>query len=230
MFNISSFLPKIIYQGESQFNKNIKIVQTGKNKKLIVNGLVQSFDKDSKFAQDRVWGRLSKCIAKQKPDTKSVLLLGMGAGTMLHYLHKELPNNNISSVSVEIDTTVVELAKEHFDLNSITNNRVVIGDAFEVLANPSNYNLNASFDTIIVDTYLGNQYPENIETETFLQNLMKLASKETFLIFNRVISKEDKTTLELFSKKLEQYIGNLKVEKVKCPVLSDNFLFGGNKK
>ncbi|MBI2414410.1 hypothetical protein HYV31_01000 [candidate division WWE3 bacterium] len=228
MFIFDFLIPKVLFQGSTKYSRDIKVIQIGKTKKLIVNGLVQSFEGNQKSTTSKVWGEITANIIRNVPNLKSVLLLGMGAGTMLKLLNQML-GKNLQTTAVEIDEVIVDIAKKYFEIDKLTNNKIIIADAYTVLEQPENYHLERHFDCIIIDTYLGDQYPDNIKSDKFLENLTQLASDDTFLIFNRVIKKNDTTTLDATSKKLGKFIPNLKIQKVNCPVVSDNYLFFGNK-
>lgn len=138
MFIADLLIPKVVYQGSTKYNKDIKVIKVGKTYKLIINGIVQSFSNNSRFAKGKVWGQVVKIISKEKTTIKKVLLLGMGGRTMVHMLNKRYSDLDITSV--EIDQTIVDLAIQYFDLDSIKNNRVIVADTSDVILNPKKNN------------------------------------------------------------------------------------------
>lgn len=69
----------------------------------------------------------------------------------------------------------------------------------------------SKFNLIIVDLYLGDKFPKEVESTRFLRSTKKLLSKNGMVIFNRL--KTDK--IEDFEKKLKRHFSSIK--KVKTP-------------
>jgi spermidine synthase len=222
---LDSLTPKVIFKGSTKFNKDIQVIQIGRRKKLLVNGLVQSFSSSSKFAQKRVWGKVTDTIKKEAPKSKRVLILGMGAGTMVHMLNKKFPNTELEITSIEIDQTIVDVANKYFGLKKVTNNRVIVADAYDVVKNPDNYKLTSTPDCIIVDTYCGDEFPNNIS----LKNLFEIGDKGTFFIFNRIFLDSEIPKLEKYKSELEIFMHPVNVLKINCKGVSNNYLFYGVK-
>ena len=201
--------------------------------KLLVNGTVQSFSANSRQVKAKVWGRMADIIVKEQniarePKIKSLLLLGMGAGTLLGLLNQR-GNHTVTTTSVEIDPIIIALAKTYFALDRLNNNTTVRGDAYTVVQNPSAYNLQPPFDCIVIDTYSGSDFPSNLTSDAFYTNVLALLSMGGLLVINRIISKDDKKTLASTTNQLENHIQPLRVLKVKCPVISDNYILYGLK-
>lgn len=228
-FLIDSLTPRVIFTSSSKFNKDIKVIKIGKTKKLIVNGLVQSFSNSSRFAKRRVWGKIADIIHRKAPKTKEILLLGMGAGTMVHMLNEKFVGTKLQITSVEIDQIIVDIANRYFDLEPVDNNRVIVADAYNVIKNPVKYGITSTPDCVIVDTYCGDLYPNNISNKGFLKKLFKMAGSNTFVIFNRVILRSEIYKLEEYKKELEVFMDSPNITKINCHGDSDNYLFYGEK-
>lgn len=112
---LDGLFPKVVCRGNSEFNKDIKVIKVGKTTKLMVDGIVQSINNDSRFAKRKVWGQVVKIISKEKPGAQRILLLGMGGGTMVHMLNKAFSNLDITSVG--IDQVIVDLAYKYFGMD-----------------------------------------------------------------------------------------------------------------
>lgn len=220
-----NILPQTLFHGESKYNNNIEVIKVGKTNKLIVNGIVQSFSKNSKFAKGKVWGQIVKVITKNNQELNSVLLLGMGAGTMLHSLQKTYPN--CSFTSVEIDQTIVDLAYKYFDLAEITNNQVLVADAMDVVLNPQKYNITKKFDCIILDTYIGGALPTQVAKKEFIDKAFELAEPGAFVIINRIVYKDRISELEELEAYLNKHIQKLNQKIIKYPSIADNYILYG---
>lgn len=227
---IKALTPKVIYKDSSKFNKDIKVIKVGNTLKLLVNGLVQSLNDTSRFAKKRVWGKVVDTIHRKKPKTKKILLLGMGAGTMVHMLNKKFKGTKLQITSVEIDQIIVDIANKYFDLESVNNNKIIVADAYDVIKNHSRYKIKKDFDCVIVDTYCGNVYPENISESSFLRNVFKMIDADTFVIFNHVILRSETYKVAEIKGKLDAYMDSLNITKINCRGISDNYLYHGIKK
>lgn len=75
------------------------------------------------------------------------------------------------------------------------------------------------FDLIIVDLYLGDQFPKEAEKEDFLENLKKLLSSAGVVIFNRLFWGEKKKEAEIFVKLLENHFPKITLKKTPCNLL-----------
>ena len=82
-------LPKLIFKTKSQYNGEIKVYETGDAYKLSVGGIVQSVSKNTKTVWKRVWGHIVNVLEEEKSDAKSILLLGLGGGTIPHLISEK---------------------------------------------------------------------------------------------------------------------------------------------
>src|SRR5215470_16512337 len=81
-------------------------------------------------------------------DVHSVLEIGFGGGRTSWYLHRYLPNVQVTSV--ELDPTVVELARKYFGIKEEPNFQVVNRDGRLFLAESKE-----RYDVILIDAYRG---------------------------------------------------------------------------
>ena len=82
-------------------------------------------------------------------------------------------------------------------------------DAFKFINSyslqPTTYNL------VLVDLYLGNKFPIQAESPSFLKNLKKLLAKNGVIIFNRLFEKKDKKQVKEFINKLGKYFSKIEL-------------------
>lgn len=130
-----------------------------------------------------------------KPQT--VLLLGMGAGSVVELLNRRAPPRSI--VAVEIDDVVIDLARRHFSIERHANLTIIHDCAARFLAeNP------ATFDLCVVDLFIDNLTPEHCESDDFIQNLRR-ATRQT-AIFNRLTeTNENRRRNEAFGNRFAQH-------------------------
>lgn len=220
-------LPKVIYEGSSEFNDDIKVIKYGSTVKLIVNGIVQSFNGSSRYAGNKVWGQTAKIVINNKENIKSMLLLGMGGGTMLHILEKEFDDLRITAV--EIDPIIIELGKKYFETDSLKKTTIINEDAINIINDPVKYGLDAVFDCLIIDTYIGGIFPEGLQEKDMISKLVALANTNGLLVFNKIIYKNDTDTFHRFKLELETKLRNVNFKRIKYPSIADNYVFFGFK-
>jgi spermidine synthase len=92
----------------------------------------------------------------------AILEIGFGGGRTAWYLHRFLPNVPITSV--ELDPTVVELARKYFGIKDEPNFQVINRDGRIFLANSKE-----KYDVILIDAYRGPFVPFHLLTKEFYQ-------------------------------------------------------------
>ena len=91
------------------------------------------------------WDAITAGTLSHPGEPRSILLLGLGGGTVLRQLRLFLPHARI--VAVEIDTEMIRLARDYMELDSLQI-EVVPGDAYDFLAENRE-----RFDVVIDDLY-----------------------------------------------------------------------------
>lgn len=82
-----------------------------------------------------------------QPEQKTVLVVGLGGGGMVHFLQKHDPSCEVDAV--EIDPMVVQLAERFFLLKRTKNVRLIVADAFEYFEQEEK-----KYDVIYMDAFL----------------------------------------------------------------------------
>jgi spermidine synthase len=95
-------------------------------------------------------------------DVHSILEIGFGGGRTSWYLHKYLPN--VSVTSVELDPTVVQLARKYFGVKDEPNFQVATRDGRLFLSESKE-----RYDIILIDAYRGPFVPFHLLTKEFYQ-------------------------------------------------------------
>ena len=94
-----------------------------------------------------VWQRSFAAVGLKERRIGRVLLLGLGAGSVVHILRREL-GIMAPIVAVDDDPVMVQIAREHFSLGHHAGVEVVIDDAFDALQR-----ITGPFDLIVVDLF-----------------------------------------------------------------------------
>ncbi len=169
------------------------VPQKGKVYKSKINGQLELNWHDGKLMLDSEnanysYGALQRALAeglyhigkKEVKAFQNILVLGMGAGSVIETLRKDFKNEG-KITAIEIDPVVVDLAKKYFKVDAFSNLEIVVKDAFDfVKENTSNY------DFIIVDLFIDRETPEKFSSPEFLQDLVKSIDTGGIILFNTV--------------------------------------------
>jgi SAM-dependent methyltransferase len=134
----------------AQPGARVRLVVRGKRLELRVDGTYASAWTPGEIATRSVWDALAASVLAQPPERRrSVLLLGLGAGSAARIVRALAPDARI--VGVELDADVVSAARRWFELDALRV-EVVIGDAREVVAKSSD-----RFDIVMEDVFIGRE-------------------------------------------------------------------------
>ncbi len=114
-------------------------------------------------------------------EIKNVLILGFGAGSVAWILQKE--NHCACQITgVEIDKTVITLAKKYFRLDQIKNLDLHIEDAAYFMSVDTN-----RYDLIVIDLFFDHRTPEKFLTAGFLKSLQEHLLPQGNILFNYLL-------------------------------------------
>ena len=188
-----SIFPRTVFKTKSKINGEIVVKEQLGDYTLHVQGLIQSggiikgiWKKPLRFAQ----GKLS---------VSNCLILGLGGGTVVQLIKNRWPEAKI--IGVEIDPEIIKIGRKFFGLGEIKNLEIIKANAFKwVDGHFNDLNHQSKFDLIIIDLYLGKEFPKEVESEEFLKNLKKLLAKKGLVIFNWLKGKSEKQFEEKIKK------------------------------
>jgi spermidine synthase len=128
----------------------VRVRLRGRRRELRVDGTYASAWTPGEIATRSVWDALAASVLALPPERRrSVLLLGLGAGSAARIVRALAPAARI--VGVELDRDVVAAARRWFELDRLRV-EVVIGDAREVLASRRD-----RFDVVLEDVFMGRE-------------------------------------------------------------------------
>jgi len=178
---------KILEERKSKYNGKIVVKKTlGLGTYIQVGGITQS----GKLIE-HIWKPVIKKISSKKLNIKSILILGLGGGTVVRILKKYFPKSKI--VAVEIDSVMVELGKKYLGLSN--------SDVDIKIADAKKFNFK-KYDLVIVDTYLGGKCVDILGND--------LLKSKTFL-FNRLIHGDKERKIKEFENKLKKFFKNIEI-------------------
>jgi len=113
-----------------------------------------------------------------------ILLLGVAGGSVIKTLVDEIGYKG-KITGVEIDSEIIQIANEYFNLNQIKQLELIIDDAFEfVLKTKEQYNL------IIIDIFEDINMPNFLFERFFSERVCSLLKDQGFVLFNTMILDE----------------------------------------
>lgn len=179
---------------QSSYNGKLEVWLV--NGRLILNSAHanQSFD-----SLHRVFREVFQKIDLAHRPPSRILLLGLGGGSVPFILRREL-QITASIDAVEIDETMIGIAKTHFGAGGHEHLSIHHGDAFGYILDkePSDY------DLIIADLFHDDEVPEKFFDPAFHERLLRFMPQGNIL-FNVMV--KDKRYAALFGKVLEVYRG-----------------------
>lgn len=172
---LSYIYPQTIAKFSSTFNLDIRVVEDHGRYKILVNGSPQSGP-----YIEKLWKRALGAFEFPKIiSPKSILVLGIAGGTVIHLLHQWYPSAKITAV--DIDRTMIDIGKKYFGLSRIKNLTIIRADARKTIKK--------KYDLIIVDLSFGRNIPLFVTTRTFL---LKLKRYSNVIVINFLREKEYK--------------------------------------
>lgn len=152
----------------------------------------------------------------------SVLLLGMGAGSVIHSLRKKFRYTG-KIVAVEWDKKIIEIARDEFSILQFDDLYIKNEDAFDFVQNHEE-----QYDLIIIDLFIDIEVPPQFYGVDFNENVSKLMSPESSLIFNLGIGEINRSkrngVTDFFRSKFEYSVRVLeKVQKYNTLMIAQKF-------
>ncbi len=152
-----------------------------------------------------IWKKAVREIRNLKLEINNCLILGLGCGNAAMIVSQKWPGTKITGV--EIDPVVIEVGKKYFEMDKISNLIVIIGDALKLRS------VSEKWDLVLVDLYLGQDFPKEAESGEFIKGVKKILNKDGVVIFNRFNWGKYKKQAEDFKKELEKYFPQIQTKK-----------------
>jgi len=152
-----------------------------------------------------------------QPPPKRALVLGLGGGDMVRFLHHHIPQVGITAV--DIDREVISVAQKYFMLPT-SRAKLVCDDALHFLQSGK-----AAYDTIFVDLYSAEGTPSVLHSNVFFHHCQNQLSKTGAIAFN--ILTDDAEEFRKIVMKVRQHFNYLSLC-LKVPDHKNIILFGFN--
>jgi spermidine synthase len=152
----------------------------------------------------RVFQKVFTQIHLKEKNINSILLLGLGCGSVPTIVFDELKMNS-KIIAVEHDELMLQIANNHFKINRFKNLEVKVMDALEYVNSSSQ-----KFDLIIVDLFTDDEVPQKFTETDFIETLKKLCHSNGILLFNMIVN--NKIKVEQFEKLFHQFKDAIYIE------------------
>lgn len=173
---ISSLLPQTVLITSSRYNTAIRVVREWGGLKLLVNGSPQS----GSYIR-MLWSRaLRKFHVDASQNVRTVLVLGVGGGTVMDILANRFPRAVITAV--DIDPVMIKIAKEYFGIDKYPNVHLLHADANAFVT--ESVKKGNVFDVVVVDVFIGPKIPAFVSGVPFLTSLHKIVKPGGDLLIN----------------------------------------------
>lgn len=199
---LQKFFPKTLVKISSPINGEISVVEQWGRRKIVVSGLTQSGP-----LAEKIWDSGIKNLSSIIHYPSSILILGLGGGSLVKLLNKYFPQAKI--IGVEIDPLMAELGQQYLELSKAKNLKIIIDDAINFVKKT-----NEKFDLIFFDLYIGDKIPKDYQTKFFLKNLKKLLRENGMIVFNCLYFKNHIFEAKVFLDKLRKIFNDVNCKKV----------------
>ncbi len=174
-------IPDIIYEAETHY-QYIQIAETTDSRWLLLGSpgkYFQSIYKKNTILTGKYCDYYYLLpFLTQQPETPDILILGLAGGSISRGIKHFFPNSKIDGV--EIDSKVINIAKQFFDIDK-QNINIINQGAREYIKN-----CQKKYDIIIMDTFTNNNIPWHLTTTEFFTHVKKQLKKDGFLAINTI--------------------------------------------
>ena len=176
---LSYLLPQKLAEFSTKYNKHIRVNDEFGQRKLLVNGSVQS----GRYVRS-LWKRAFKVFGIPKNKQWNIILvLGVGGGTVIELLHSQFPNALITGV--DIDRLIIDIAKKYFLHGDTPYLHLVTADAKKYMQKSS-----STYDCIVIDIFTGNAIPQFVKTNSFITYCKQRLSPKGVICINYLQDRE----------------------------------------
>ena len=175
---------KVIHSERSLY-RNIIVDETGNQRCLKFNTKSSKTNQSCIFKDDpqKLVFNYTKLVFSSLlmiDNPKSVLIIGLGGGTLSNTIHQLYPNATIDNV--EIDPSVTNVAREYFDFFENDKIKATTQDGRIFVKRASIKK--QKYDWIILDAFNGDYIPEHLLTKEFFEETKSILSDNGIISAN----------------------------------------------
>jgi spermidine synthase len=199
---VSYIVPRVIARYSSPYNRDIRVLEEKGKYKILVNGSRQSGEYVQKLWQHA----FCEFGIIPSPDIRSILVLGVAGGTVIHLLHAMYPDAVIEGV--EIDEKMISIGKKYFGLSDVAGLTLVEIDANAFLTKA--VRAKTHWDMILVDTHVGPEVPDFVNNERFLTLIRRALTPRGVAIVNYLRELKYQELSVHLRRRLKNIFGNVR--------------------
>ncbi len=174
---LSYFVPINIYRKKSALSKDIEV--TWNNGQLVMDSQNTNYSYGS---LQRILRKGLKTIGyKNIAAMQHILVLGVAGGSVIKTLVEEIKYKG-KITGVEIDSEIIAIANDYFELNRVPNLEIVIDDAFEFVLKTKE-----KYDLIIIDIFQDTKMPNFLFEKFFINRIGFLLNEKGRILFNTML-------------------------------------------
>ncbi|MFA9187437.1 spermidine synthase [Flavobacterium magnesitis] len=174
---LSYFYPIKIYSQQSALSKSLEI--TWANGNLVMDSLNTNYSYGS-LQRILKLGLKNIGFAKIKK-MEHILVLGVAGGSVIKTLVDDIQFKG-KMTGVEIDSEIIKMANQFFNLNKIPQLQIIIDDAFEFVLKTTE-----KYDLIVVDVFQDTKMPNFLFESFFIDRICFLLKSKGFILFNTML-------------------------------------------
>jgi spermidine synthase len=125
-----------------------------------------------------------------------VLLLGLGAGSIIEIIRKEY-HSAASITAVEIDPVIIEIAQKEFKIHQYPAVQIIESDALAYVNSATD-----TFDVICTDLFIQDEVPLSFLSPAFIEKLVKMLRPGGKIYFNFMDCSAERT--HVFNQRTEE--------------------------
>ena len=205
---------KTLEDRTSQISGSVRIAECGIERQLLLNSETHSifFTRGSwAEAKREYWGAMSESPFGI-PMKASVLACGLGGGTTLHLLQRS--RRHASITVLEIDPVVIDSARRHFSIDSISGLTIIEGDAAASIRNLRAQQ--ARYDLILDDVFYSITGKLTHSHQAVIKSLISMLNQDGSVTFQRPIDRSgDETASDRFADSLREMGYDVRVRKIR---------------
>lgn len=168
-------------------NTKVLHINDGKRILYVQDGFIQVVIDDDWNSREAFTYILEKLILSNKPNAKSVLIIGLAGGVIPKSIYKNNPYKDINIDAVDINPNSIEIAKKYFNFKD-QYAKVFIEDARTYVKTCTKN----KYDAVILDYFQGDGSPEYLMTREFFTDLKQCTNKNSIVVMNTFANLADK--------------------------------------
>ncbi|MDP4280992.1 MAG: fused MFS/spermidine synthase [Bacteroidota bacterium] len=186
---------------KSALNGTLEVWYVNRNYSLDAENVNYSFG-----SLHRLFQQIFLQTGVKEKNPGNVLLLGIGAGSVISILRDELKLTS-QITGVEHDPEVIRLGKEYFRLGNYSGMKIFLSDAFDFMEKNMD-----PYDLIVIDLFHDENVPEKFQTNSFIDFCIHSLAPSGMLIFNFIVkSRKQKKEFEDMTRIFQTKGGKLSI-------------------